>query len=119
MENKKKKSEKEEFIPEEMKPIEPHLVQMVIDPETGRDITAEHIAKRLKELEYMADEIISFAVWRWERNKEKKAEIFKETEEYLRERIGCGSIGPATAAAGPLMDAKIAELHKIFGIEEE
>ncbi|MFX1453378.1 MAG: hypothetical protein ACFFCM_21265 [Promethearchaeota archaeon] len=113
MENKKNKNKEEEFIPKETKPIEP-LIQMVIDPETGRDITGEHIAKRLKELEYMADEIISFAIWRWERNKEKKEEILEETEEYLRQRIGCGSIGPATAAAGPLMYEKISELHKIF-----
>ncbi|MHA1300559.1 MAG: hypothetical protein ACTSO9_14165 [Candidatus Helarchaeota archaeon] len=113
---KKEKKIKEEISPDELD-LPP--VQMAIDPVTGKDITAEVVAKRLGELEILANIIIEFALWRWEENGDKKMEILKETELYLRLRIGQGSIGPATAAAGPLMYEKIKELYEKFGEEPE
>ncbi len=111
-----KKNEKKRTFSNEI-PLPP--VQKCIDPITGRDITAEYVESRLKELENLADVIIKFALWRKEKNPDREKEIFKETEEYLRLRIGHGSIGPATAAAGPLMMEKLKTLHDLFGLEFE
>jgi len=58
--------------------------------------SSSYIEDRLKELELIADELIQFALWRWEKNPKEKDDILKETEEYLNQRIGQGSIGPAT-----------------------
>ncbi len=80
----------------------------------GKDMTGDVINKRLKELEIAADEIIHFTLWRWEHSPEEKDKIFKETEDYLVQTIGQGSIGPATAAAGPLLEKKINELHDLY-----
>ena len=76
--------------------------------------TSSYINDKLKELELVADELIKFAMWRWERNPKKKEIILKETEDWLNQRIGHGSIGPATAAAGPLLREKIEELRILF-----
>jgi hypothetical protein len=111
-----KKNEKEPTFPDKIQ-LQP--VQKCIDPITGRDVTAEYVESRLIELENLANVIINFALWRKERNPDKEEEIFKETEEYLRLRIGHGSIGPATAAAGPLMMEKLKTLHELFGLELE
>ncbi|GAG55519.1 unnamed protein product [marine sediment metagenome] len=40
---------------------EEHMVQRVIDLDTGKDITGEYISQRLKELEKTADIIIDKA----------------------------------------------------------
>ena len=76
--------------------------------------TSSYINDKLKELELVANELIKFAMWRWERNPNKKDNIFKETEEWLTQRIGHGSIGPATAAAEPLLREKLEELYLLF-----
>ena len=76
--------------------------------------TSSYINDKLKELELVADELIKFAIWRWERNPKEKDTILKETEDWLNQRIGHGSIGPATAAAGPLLREKIEELRLLF-----
>lgn len=76
--------------------------------------SSSYIEDRLKELELIADELIQFALWRWEKNPKEKDDILKETEEYLNQRIGQGSIGPATAAAGLLLLKKVKKLQQIF-----
>ena len=76
--------------------------------------TSSYINDKLKELELIANELIKFAMWRWERNPKEKDTILKETEDWLNQRIGHGSIGPATAAAEPLLREKIEELRLLF-----
>jgi hypothetical protein len=94
------------------------MVQMVIDPETGRDITAEHISRRLEELEIVADRIIRRAREEAEAAPGKLREIYEAAHREIHERLGVGSIGPATAAAGPLLMDKQWELAEALGIEE-
>ena len=74
---------------------------------------SSYIEDRLIELELIADELIKFALWRWDKNPKEKDNILKETEEYLNQRIGQGSIGSATAAAGPLLIEKVKKLQQI------
>ena len=94
------------------------VVQMVIDPETGRDITAEHISRRLEELEAVADGIIRKAREMAEAAPGRLREIYETAHGEIYERLGVGSIGPATAAAGPLLMDKQWELAEALGIEE-
>jgi hypothetical protein len=89
-----------------------------LDNTTGEH-TSNYIEEKLKELEIIAEEIISFGIWRYEQNPQNKEEIFKETEERLIFRIGHGSIGPATAAAGPLLNKKMNKLYSIFKKERK
>ncbi len=72
-----------------------------------------YIDNKLMELELIADEIIKFTEWRLQENPKDKAKILKETKQWLSMRIGQGSIGPATAAAGPLLDKKLKELEEL------
>lgn len=99
-------------------PPREELVQMVIDPETGRDITAEHISRRLEELDAVADGIIRRAREMAEAAPGRLREIYEAAHWEIYERLGVGSIGPATAAAGPLMMDKQWELAEALGIEE-
>jgi hypothetical protein len=94
------------------------VIQMVIDPETGRDITSEHISKRLEELELVADGIIRRALEEAEAAPGRLREIYEAAHREIYERLGVGSIGPATAAAGPLLMDKQWELAEALGIEE-
>ena len=94
-------------------------IQMAIDPETGRDITGELISRRLKELEIVADEIIKSAVKKFEQEPAKNKEIYEEAYWEIHQKLGDGSIGPATAAAGPLMYAKMDVLADLLGITED
>ncbi|MHA1379482.1 MAG: hypothetical protein ACTSRG_14005 [Candidatus Helarchaeota archaeon] len=116
MNDEEKKNSKEVILPDEL-----HFppTQMAIDPVTGEDITGKVIHQRLGELTILADNIIEFAIWRWEHNPENKMDILKEVDNYLREKIGCGSIGPATAAAAPLMEEKLNKLYAIFKEKRE
>ena len=74
------------------------MVQRVIDPQTGRDITAEYISARLKELEQHADELIKDAIDKVAKQPMKTKEIYEKTYWEIHEKLGMGSIGPATAA---------------------
>ena len=94
------------------------MIQRVIDPETGRDITSEHISRRLVELEQVADGIIRRALEEAEAAPGRLREIYEAAHWEIYERLGVGSIGPATAAAGPLMMDKQWELAEALGIEE-
>ena len=96
---------------------EDHMVQRVIDPDTGKDITGEYINQRLKELDKIADIIIDKAFQDFRKNHNKKAEIYEESYWQIHEKLGMGSIGPATAAAGPLMDSKKQKLAQLLDID--
>ena len=95
---------------------EEHMVQRVIDPDTGKDITGEYINQRLKELDKTADIIIDNAFQDFRKDYNKKAEIYEEAYWQIHEKLGMGSIGPATAAAGPLMEEKKMKLAKVLKI---
>jgi len=105
--------------PENQKIPDDRMIQRVIDPQTGRDITAEYISARLKELEQLADELIKVAVEEVMKYPSKRKEIYKKTYWEIHEKLGMGSIGPATAAAGPLMDAKKIKLAELLGVDHK
>ena len=96
-----------------------HMVQRVIDPETGKDITGEYISQRLKELDKTADMIIDNAFQDFRKDHNKKSEIYEEAYWQIHEKLGMGSIGPATAAAGPLMEKKKQKLAKVLEIRSK
>jgi len=98
---------------------EEDMVQRVIDLVTGEDITARYISKRLGELEALANTLIESAVEELTRDPANRNEIYERYESEMHERIGTGSIGPATAAAGPLLNAKKYELAQRLGVPEE
>ena len=92
------------------------MVQRVIDLKTGEDITANHISRRLDELEELADKLIERAVEELTHDPASRDEIYERYESEMHDRIGTGSIGPATAAAGPLLSAKKYELAQRLGV---
>ena len=99
-------------MPDEVK------TQRMRDPETGRDITGEYIAEKLKYLEKIADRIIQHAADEFLRRPDKKQEIYERAYQEIHQRLGMGSIGPATAAAGPLMTQKKARLAELLDIKK-
>ncbi len=99
--------------------IDEHMVQRVIDPDTGKDITGEYINQRLKELYKTADMIIDKAFQDFRKDHDKKTEIYEEAYWQIHEKLGMGSIGPATAAAGPLMEKKKQRLAKVLEIRSK
>ncbi len=94
-------------------------VQRVIDLKTGRDITGEYISQRLMELGILADKIIQQAVSDAEADPENSRRIYESTYWEIHERLGSGSIGPATAVAAGLMEEKKEELADVLGIKTE
>jgi len=96
-----------------------HMVQRVIDLDTGKDITGEYINQRLKELDKTADMIIDKAFQDFRKDHNKKTEIYEEAYWQIHEKLGMGSIGPATAAAGPLMEKKKQKLAKVLDIRSK
>ena len=104
---------------EEPKELDENLIQKVIDPKTGRDITGEYISTRLKELEVEAEAMIKEALAELAANPTKKHAIYERTYWLIHERLGMGSIGPATAAAGPLMADMKQKLAVEFGIDDK
>jgi len=96
------------------------MVQKVVDLETGKDITGEYIGRRLKELEELADNIIIAAKNEcMAKNPQETKEIYERIYWEIHQKLGMGSIGPATAAAGPLMYEKMEKLANELGIAEE
>ena len=95
-----------------------HMVQRVIDLDTGKDITGEYINQRLKELDKIADLMIDKAIQDFRKDHNKKLEIYKKVYWQIHEKLGMGSIGPATAAAGPLMESKKQKLAQLLGIND-
>jgi hypothetical protein len=100
-------------------PREDEMIQKCIDPITGRDITAEHINQRLIELEKIANDIIMNAIEESKGNSDKIKTVYEKFYWEIHQKLGVGSIGPATAAAGPLMYSKMDELAKRLGISKE
>jgi hypothetical protein len=96
-----------------------NLTQRVIDPTTGRDITGEYINQRLKELEINAEEIIESALKEFKQDISKKQEIYEKTYWKIHNELGMGSIGPATAAASPLMEKKKEKLAEVLEINSK
>ena len=94
-----------------------HMVQRVIDLDTGKDITGEYISQRLRELDKIADIIIDKAFQDFRKDSNKKTEIYEESYWQIHEKLGMGSIGPATAAAGPLMEKKKQKLAQLLNID--
>lgn len=92
-------------------------VQKVIDLETGRDITGEYISQRLVELEILADKIIKNAASDTETHPENLRRIYETTYWDIHEKLGTGSIGPATAVASGLMTEKKEKLADVLGIK--
>jgi len=95
------------------------LIQRIIDPTTGKDITGEYINQRLKELESIAERIIQDALKEFKQDKDNKINIYKKAYWEIHNRLGMGSIGPATAAAGPLMEKKKQKLAKVLEIQPQ
>ena len=102
-------------------PREPddYLTQKVIDPNTGRDITGEYISNRLEELETEAEAMINDAITKLAANPIKKLDIYQKTYWLIHEKLGMGSIGPATAAAGPLMAQMKQKLAEELEIDDK
>jgi len=94
-----------------------HMVQRVIDLDTGKDITGEYINQRLEELEKIADLMINKAIQEFRKDHNKKLEIYNKVYWQIHEKLGMGSIGPATAAAGPLMESKKQKLAQLLDID--
>ena len=85
---------------------EEDMVQRVIDLKTGEDITARYISRRLRKLEELADELIKRAMEELNSDPASRDEIHERYKSEMHERIGVGSIGPATAAAAPPSERK-------------
>lgn len=100
-------------------PREEEMIQKCIDLITGKDITAEHIHQKLLELEKVANDIISSAIEEYKKNPSQKQLIYEKNYWDIYKKLGVGSIGPATAAAGPLMYSKMDELANNLNISED
>jgi len=96
-----------------------NLTQHVIDPNTGKDITGEYINQRLKELEIVAEKIIEHALNEFRQDQSNKIKIYQKAYSEIHNKLGMGSIGPATAAAGPLMEKKKQKLAKALKIRSQ
>jgi hypothetical protein len=105
--------------PETKKSPNNQMIQRVIDPQTGKDITTEYINARLKELEQLADDLIKTAIDEVVKHPTKRKAIYANTYWEIHNRLGMGSIGPATAAAGPLMEIEKLKLAELLDIDQE
>ncbi len=92
-------------------------LEKVIDPETGRDITAEYVKRRLIELADTAEEIIRSAIEDYRKNPINKQAIYLAARDEIFNKLGMGSIGPATAVAAPLMRKKLKVLAEVLSID--
>ena len=92
-------------------------IQRVVDPETGKDITGKYISEKLEELDGIAEEIINRASEEYLNDPARKEEIYEQAYEEIHNRLGMGSIGPATAAAAPLMEEKKRKLARVMNVE--
>ncbi len=99
--------------------IDESLTQRVIDPKAGRDITGEYINQRLKELEKIAEKIIQSALKEFEQEKGNIQKTYEKAYWEIHIELGMGSIDPATAAAGPLMEKKKQKLAKVLEISSK
>jgi hypothetical protein len=100
-------------------PRDENLTQHIIDPNTGRDITGEYVNQRLKVLENIAEKIVQNALKEYGQDRSKKLNIYHKAYWEIHNKLGMGSIGPATAAAGPLMEKKMQKLAKELEIQSQ
>ena len=103
----------------EFKIKDENLTQKIIDPSTGKDITGEYVNQRLRELEKVADEIIQDALKKFQEHEANKVNIYQKAYWEIHNKLGMGSIGPATAAAGPLMERKKKKLANLLEIDDD
>ena len=68
------------------------------------------VTLRLQELSVLADSFIEKAESEYKLNRTARNKIFLKYNDLLFEKLGQGSIGPVTAAAGPLLNKKQEEL---------
>ena len=99
--------------------IEENLTQRIIDPNTGRDITGEIVSQKLKELEIVAENIIQSALNESKQDQSNKQEVYEKAYWEIHNKLGMGSIGPATAAASPLMEEKKQKLAEVLEIPSQ
>ncbi len=100
-------------------PSEEEMIQKCIDPITGKDITAELMHQKLIELEKVANDIINSAIEEYKKNPSQEQPIYEKNYWDIHKKLGVGSIGPATAATGPLMYSKMDELANNLNISED
>ena len=99
--------------------IDESLTQRVIDPNTERDITGEYINQRLNELEIVAEKIIQSALKEVKQDQTNRNKIYQKAYWEIHNKLGMGYIGPATAAAGPLMEEKKQKLAEVLEIPSQ
>ncbi len=90
-------------------------LQRVVDPGTGRDNTGQYIHEGLQKLEEIGRKLLDTAQWLAERHPDWKEKIYEDFQDWLHIVIGQGSLGPGTAAAGPLLSQMQEELAWRFG----
>lgn len=100
-------------------PKDENLTQQIIDPNTGKDITGKYINQRLEELETITEKIIDSALKEYVKTQSNKVNIYEKAYWEIHNELGMGSIGPATAAAGPLMEKKKRKLAKVMEISSK
>ncbi len=91
-------------------------LQKVVDAETGQDITGQYIREGLEKLKEIGHRLIETAQFLVERHPDWKENIYEDFRDWLQIVIGQGSLGPATAAAAPLLRSLQEELTGRFGI---
>ncbi len=91
--------------------------QRVVDANTGRDITGQYIREGLEKLEEIGHRLIETAQFLVKRHPDWKEQIYEDFRDWLHIVIGQGSLGPATAAAAPLMRSLQEELARRFDKE--
>ena len=102
---------------EKKKEWEEPLVQKVMDPTTGRDITGEYISERLEQLEEIAEQIVADALEAYKEDPSQNKAIYEKHYWKIHNKLGMGSIGPATAAAGPLMERMKKKLAESLDVD--
>ncbi|MHA1460678.1 MAG: hypothetical protein ACTSO8_04270, partial [Promethearchaeota archaeon] len=79
----------------------------------------EYINQRLIELEIVADKIIQSALKEFKQDQSLRKKIYQKAYWKIHNELGMGSIGPATAAAGPLMEREKQKLAEVLEIHSQ
>lgn len=99
--------------------MENHDVERIMgDDSPDGAATAAHVRRRLAELDVEADAVIDLALRAHAETPAERDELYREAWWELHLRLGQGSIGPATAAAAPLLAEKQATLAARLGIPD-
>ncbi len=92
--------------------------ERIVSDDGSGEATAAYVARRLRELAVEADDVIASAASAADRSPADLHEIYREAWWELHLRLGDGAIGPATAAAAPLLSEKQSVLATRLGISE-